>query len=186
VSGVGGNPSFNRSLIASALGAFKPIVEACRGLLDGTSTTLLCGGELPLCDRIRASPIRCPATVRNSLRSTAPLKVNAVVAIEYWPFDRPMPRGILPAPVFGLASRRMRPNYSWVEYGMRCGLPRIFDLFKRRGIEASARMYAQCADVYRSAAERAASDGWNFVGHCWCRRSLREVEDEETALAFAA
>jgi hypothetical protein len=24
--------------------------------------------------------------------------VNPVVAIEYWPFDRPMPRGILPAP----------------------------------------------------------------------------------------
>ena len=27
-----------------------------------------------------------------------PLIVNPVVAIEYWPFDRPMPRGILSAP----------------------------------------------------------------------------------------
>jgi hypothetical protein len=27
-----------------------------------------------------------------------PLMVNPVVAIEDWPFDRPMPRGILPAP----------------------------------------------------------------------------------------
>ena len=30
-----------------------------------------------------------------------PLMVNPVVNIEYWPFDRPMPRGILPPPHVG-------------------------------------------------------------------------------------
>src|SRR5262245_828663 len=40
-------------------------------------------------------------------------------------------------------------------------------------------MNAQCADVYPSAAERAARDGWDFIGHSWFQRSLKEVEDEE-------
>jgi allantoinase len=108
-----------------------------------------------------------------------PLMVNPVVAIEYWPFDRPMPRGILPAPHGRTSEPPDVANYSWVEYGMRCGLPRLFDVLGRRGIKASAWMNAQCADVYPSAAERAASAGWDFVGHSWFQRSLKEVEDEE-------
>jgi allantoinase len=109
-----------------------------------------------------------------------PLMVNPVVAIEYWPFDRPMPRGILPAPHGRPSEPPDVANYSWVEYGMRCGLPRIFDLFERRSIRASAWMNAQCADVYASAAQRAAGAGWDFVGHSWFQRSLKEVEDEQT------
>ena len=35
-----------------------------------------------------------------------PLMINVVVAIKYWPFERPMPRGILPARMVGRASRR--------------------------------------------------------------------------------
>ena len=108
-----------------------------------------------------------------------PLMVNPVVAIEYWPFDRPMPRGILPAPHGRTSEPPDVANYSWVEYGMRCGLPRLFDVLGRRGIKASAWMNAQCADVYPSAAECAASAGWDFVGHSWFQRSLKEVEDEE-------
>jgi peptidoglycan/xylan/chitin deacetylase (PgdA/CDA1 family) len=65
---------------------------------------------------------------------------------------------------------------------MRCGLPRIFDLFERRGIKASAWMNAQCADVYPSAAQRAARNGWDFVGHSWFQRSLKAVEDEEAEI----
>ena len=108
-----------------------------------------------------------------------PLMVNPVVAIEYWPFERPMPRGILPAPHGRPSEPPDVANYSWVEYGMRCGLPRLFDVLGSRGIKASAWMNAQCADVYASAAERAADAGWDFVGHSWFQRSLKEVEDEE-------
>jgi len=108
-----------------------------------------------------------------------PLMVNPVVAIEYWPFERAMPRGILPAPHGRPSEPPDVANYSWVEYGMRCGLPRLFDLFGRRGIKASAWMNAQCADVYPTAAERAAGAAWDFVGHSWFQRSLKEVEDEE-------
>ena len=108
-----------------------------------------------------------------------PLMVNPVVAIEYWPFERPMPRGILPAPHGRPSEPPDVANYSWVEYGMRCGLPRLFDVLGRRSIKASAWMNAQCADVYASAAEHVASVGWDFVGHSWFQRSLKEVEDEE-------
>lgn len=108
-----------------------------------------------------------------------PLMINPVVAIEYWPFDRAMPRGIMPAPHGRASEPPDVANYSWVEYGMRCGLPRIFDLFERRNLKASAWMNAQCADVYPSAAERAAKNGWDFVGHSWFQRSLKESEDEE-------
>ena len=52
-----------------------------------------------------------------------PLIVNVVVAIEYWPFERPMPRGILPAPHGAQSEPPDVANYSWVEYGLRCGMP---------------------------------------------------------------
>jgi len=108
-----------------------------------------------------------------------PIIVNVVVAIEYWPFDRPMPRGILPAPHGKPSEPPDVANYSWVEYGLRCGMPRLFDVLGRRGIKASAWMNAQCADVYPQVAEQAAKADWDFVGHSWFQRSLKEAEDEE-------
>jgi peptidoglycan/xylan/chitin deacetylase (PgdA/CDA1 family) len=108
-----------------------------------------------------------------------PLMINPVVAIEYWPFDRPMPRGILPAPHGKPSDPPDVANYSWVEYGMRCGLPRLFKLFERRGLKASAWINAQCSDVYPQAIAQAARAGWDFVGHSWFQRSMKEVEDEE-------
>lgn len=108
-----------------------------------------------------------------------PIIVNVVVAIEYWPFDRPMPRGVLPAPHGKPSEPPDVANYSWVEYGLRCGMPRFFDVLGRRGIRASAWMNAQCADVYPQVAEQAAKAGWDFVGHSWFQRSLKEAEDEE-------
>jgi hypothetical protein len=43
--------------------------------------------------------------------------------VEYWPFDKNMPRGILPPPHGKTPEPPDLPNYSWVEYGMRVGLP---------------------------------------------------------------
>ena len=111
-----------------------------------------------------------------------PLMVNPVVAIEYWPFDRPMPRGILPAPHGAQSEPPDVANYSWVEYGLRCGMPRLFDVLGQRGIKASAWMNAQCADVYPSLAKAAVDAGWDFVGHSWFQQSLKQVEDEEAEI----
>jgi peptidoglycan/xylan/chitin deacetylase (PgdA/CDA1 family) len=111
-----------------------------------------------------------------------PLMVNPVVNIEYWPFDRQMPRGVLPPPHGAQIEPPDVPNYSWVEYGMRCGMPRLFDLLRRRGIRATAFLNAQCADVYPSLARATVEAGWELVGHGWFQRSLKQVEDEEAEI----
>jgi len=108
-----------------------------------------------------------------------PLLVNPVVNIEYWPFDRPMPRGVLPPPHGAAIAPPDLPNYAWVEYGLRCGMPRLFELMGRRGLRATAFFNAQCADVYPSLAAATVNAGWELVGHGWFQRSLQHSEDEE-------
>ena len=67
------------------------------------------------------------------------LMVNVVINIEYWPFDRPMPRGVLPAPHGKTPEPPDVPNFAWVEYGMRCGMPRLMEMSGGpRDIKASA------------------------------------------------
>ncbi|MEM8972990.1 MAG: polysaccharide deacetylase family protein [Pseudomonadota bacterium] len=107
-----------------------------------------------------------------------PLIVNVVMNIEYWPFDRQMPRGILPAPHGRPADPPDVPNFVWVEYGLRCGMPRIMDMLKARDIKASAFLNAQVADVYPSLAEAVVAADWELVGHSWFQRSLKQSEDE--------
>jgi allantoinase len=94
-----------------------------------------------------------------------PLMVHPVVNIEYWPFDQKMPRGVLPPPHAAQVEAPDLPNYSWVEYGMRCGMPRLFDLLGRRGIRASAFINGQCADVYPSLVKAVLEAKWELVGH---------------------
>lgn len=111
-----------------------------------------------------------------------PLMVNPVVNIEYWPFDQKMPRGILPPPHGAQVEPPDLPNYAWVEYGMRCGMPRLFDALGRRGLKASAFMNAQCADVYPALAKAVVDAGWELVGHGWYQRSLKQVPNEEAEI----
>ncbi len=107
-----------------------------------------------------------------------PLMVHVVMNIEYWPFDRPMPRGIIPAPHGAQAAPPDVPNYAWVEYGMRAGLPRILNMLIQRGIPASAFMNAQVADVYPTLTRAVIDAGWELVGHGWFQQSLKQAEDE--------
>lgn len=111
-----------------------------------------------------------------------PLMVNVVVNIEHWPIDRPMPRGILPAPHGAQVTPPDVPNFSWVEYGMRAGMPRLLDMLGRRGIKASAFINAQVADVYPSLTEEVVAAAWELVGHGWFQRSLKQSEDEEAEI----
>jgi peptidoglycan/xylan/chitin deacetylase (PgdA/CDA1 family) len=111
-----------------------------------------------------------------------PLMVHVAMNIEYWPFDRPMPRGILPAPHGAAAAPPDVPNYSWVEYGMRCGMPRIMDMLAKRNLPASALLNAQVADVYPSLMEAVVAAKWELVGHGWFQQSLKQAEDEEDVI----
>ena len=62
--------------------------------------------------------------------------VHLVVNVEHWSFDAPMPRTII-TPPHGKETVPDVPNFSWVDYGMRCGLPRIIDAITSRGLTAS-------------------------------------------------
>lgn len=107
-----------------------------------------------------------------------PLMVNVVMNIEYWPFDRPMPRGVLPPPHGAQIAPPDLPNFSWVEYGLRCGMPRFLEMMAARALKATTFFNAQVADVYPSLTEAVHDAGWEFVGHGWFQRSLKQVEDE--------
>jgi allantoinase len=112
-----------------------------------------------------------------------PLMVNVVVNIEYWPFDRPMPRGILTAPHGRTPEPPDVPNFAWVEYGMRCGMPRVLQILGERGIKASAFFNAQVADVYPSLADAVVKADWELVGHGWFQQSLKQADDEAAVIS---
>ena len=106
-----------------------------------------------------------------------PLIVHVVVNVEYWPFEQPMPRKLLPGP-HGNDKIPDVPNFSWVEYGMRTGFPRILHALKRRGLPASTTINASVIDVYPRVAESMLDAGWEFMGHGWTQKALQNEPDE--------
>lgn len=107
-----------------------------------------------------------------------PIIVNLCMNIEYWPFDRPMPRGIIPAPHGVQPPPPDVPNFSWVEYGLRCGMPRIMAMLEARGLKASAFINAQVAEIYPSLMTAVLEAKWELVGHGWFQQSLKQADDE--------
>ena len=59
--------------------------------------------------------------------------VHLVVNVEHWQFDQPMPRTII-TPPHGRETVPDVPNFSWADYGMRAGMPRILKLLTERGL----------------------------------------------------
>jgi allantoinase len=106
-----------------------------------------------------------------------PLIVHIVVNVEHWPFDKPMPRQML-TPPHGVQPRPDVPNFSWSEYGMRCGMPRLVELFQRLGVPVSTTINASVIDTYPSLAETLRDAGWEFIGHGYVQRSLQQEQDE--------
>lgn len=113
-----------------------------------------------------------------------PLIVHLVVNVEHWRFEAPMPRKIITAP-HGAENVPDIPNYSWAEYGMRAGMPRILDLFAERGVPASTSINAGVVDAYPACAEAMLEAGWEFIGHGLHQKSM-QAEDDEAGLIQAA
>lgn len=104
--------------------------------------------------------------------------VNVAVNVEYWPFDQPMPRAILPPP-HGIRAVPDVPNFTWVEYGLRVGMKRLLDLCRALGIRASNLSNAQICTHYPRLAEAMLAAGWEFVGHGLYQKALATVEEDE-------
>lgn len=107
-----------------------------------------------------------------------PIIVNLACNIEWWPFDRPMPRGVLPAPHGRPSDPPDVPNFAWVEYGLRAGMPRLLRILGERGLRASALLNAQVAEVYPTLMEAVVGAEWELVGHGQFQRTLKQAEDE--------
>src|SRR5690349_2250621 len=80
------------------------------------------------------------------------LLVCAILNVESWPFDKAMTRALLPAP-HGREIIPDVPNFSWVEYGMRVGLPRIVAAFAQRGLPMGLSTNAAVCEDYPRAFE---------------------------------
>lgn len=108
------------------------------------------------------------------------LIVHVVVNIENWRFDHGMPRKLLPAP-HGVETVPDVPNFSWAEYGMRCGMPRLFDTLGRRSLPVTCAFNASVIETYPSLARAVRDAGWEFMGHGLHQKSL-STESGEAAL----
>ena len=105
------------------------------------------------------------------------LIVQLVVNIEHWQFDQPMPRTVL-TPPHGRDQVPDVPNFSWAEYGMRCGMPRLFRLFERHGVPASASFNAGVIEAYPECSEAVLRAGWEFIGHGLHQKAMHGEGDE--------
>ncbi|NYT83708.1 polysaccharide deacetylase family protein [Alcaligenaceae bacterium] len=105
------------------------------------------------------------------------IMVHLVVNVENWRFDQAMPRTII-TPPHGKETIPDVPNFSWVDYGMRAGLPRILDAIGQRGLPASTSLNASVIDAYPAAAEAMLEAGWEFIGHGMHQKSLSAGDDE--------
>lgn len=108
-----------------------------------------------------------------------PVIVQIVVNLELWRFDAALPRSLLPAP-HGKPRIPDVPNYSWVEYGLRSGLPRILRLFDRLSVPAAASVNALLFKAEPAIAERVLEAGWELVGHGTEQRALESATERET------
>jgi allantoinase len=114
----------------------------------------------------------------------ARILVHVVVNVEHWPFDQPMPRTLL-TPPHGRASLPDVPNFSWVDYGMRCGLPRMLRALRERNLPASTSCNASVVDAYPRAAEAMLAAGWEFIGHGVHQKSLQDGAGETEVIRTA-
>ncbi|MEP9379234.1 polysaccharide deacetylase family protein [Aquabacter sp. CN5-332] len=111
--------------------------------------------------------------------------VHLVVNVEHWQFDRPMPRSII-TPPHGQGTVPDVPNFSWADYGMRAGMPRIIDLFNSRGLPASTSFNAGVIDAYPEAAEAMLKAGWEFIGHGLHQKAIQNTDGDAEAEMIAA
>lgn len=106
-----------------------------------------------------------------------PIIVHFVLNVEYWPFDRPMPRKLLTAPR-GTDHVPDVPNFSWAEYGLRVGLPRMLRLFRQREVPVSVSLNASVIDAYPACADAILETGWELIGHGAHQASIQAAESE--------
>jgi allantoinase len=101
-----------------------------------------------------------------------------IVNLEVWDIGKPMARQVL-APPTGQTLIPDVPNWSWHEYGMRVGVWRFFDLFRRHGIKPTLAINARVCEDYTRVAEEARREGWEFMGHAYDQMPIHKHENQK-------
>ncbi len=118
-------------------------------------------------------PLRLPDGAR--------LVVWTIVNLEFWDISRPMARQVLPAPT-GQVLLPDVPNWSWHEYGMRVGVWRFFELFRRLAIRPTLSINARVCEDYQRVAREAKEAGWEFMGHAYEQMPIHRVDDQKAMI----
>jgi peptidoglycan/xylan/chitin deacetylase (PgdA/CDA1 family) len=118
-------------------------------------------------------PLKLPGGAR--------IVVWTIVNLEVWDIGRPMARQVLPAPT-GQPMLPDVPNWSWHEYGMRVGVWRFFDLYRRLGIRPTVSINARVCEDYPRVAGEARDAGWEFMGHAYDQGPIHKVEDQHAMI----
>ena len=101
-----------------------------------------------------------------------------IVNLEVWDIGKPMARQVL-APPTGQTLIPDVPNWSWHEYGMRVGVWRFFDLFKRLKIKPTLAINARVCEDYARVAQEAKNDAWEFMGHSYQQGPIHVEPDQK-------
>src|SRR5262249_62351023 len=112
----------------------------------------------------------------------APLIVWSSVKLGVWDIARPMARQVLPPPTGQLLLPDV-PNWSWHEYGMRVGVWRFFELFKRLDVRPTLAINARVCQDYERVAAEARAAGWEAMGHAFEQMPIHKVEDQRGMIA---
>ncbi len=119
-----------------------------------------------------------------TLPGGARIIVWTIVNLEVWDISRPMARQILPAPM-GQPLLPDVPNWSWHEYGMRVGVWRFFELYRRLGIVPTLAINARVCLDYERVAGEARELGWEFMGHGFEQMPIHKIEDQAAMIERA-
>jgi len=112
------------------------------------------------------------------------IMVHLVINVENWQFNEAMPRTII-TPPHGKETVPDVPNFSWAEYGLRVGLPRILRAIAERNLPASTSFNASVIDAYPDAALAMRDAGWEFIGHGMVQRTLNQESSERENVSAA-
>jgi allantoinase len=115
------------------------------------------------------------------LPGNARLVFWTIVNLEVWDISKPMARQVL-VPPSGVTRLPDVPNWSWHEYGMRVGVWRFFDLFKRRNIRPTLAINARVCEDYPRVAQEAKSDGWEFMGHSYQQGPIHQESNQKAMI----
>jgi len=119
-----------------------------------------------------------------ALPGAARIIVWTIVNLEVWDISRPMARQVLPPPT-GQVLLPDIPNWSWHEYGMRVGVWRFFDLFRRLSIRPTLSINARVCEDYVRVAQEAKDAGWEFMGHSYEQGPIHKEPDQVAMIARA-